>query len=143
MLTLSPVALISLRPGYVLYVPLLGLALYFGELLSLWTPKAAPMRAVAVLGIAGALAFWHTREWPGYPNPADSNIRGLAEQFRSSYPDLKPGSRLLFANDTFGKDDWVMTFTLRLLYRDTGLEVRRVNANADQQPRPEIGRAHV
>jgi hypothetical protein len=43
----------------------------------------------------------------------------------------------LFANDTFGKDDWVMTFTLRLLYRDTGLEVRRVNANADQQPRPD------
>jgi hypothetical protein len=141
-ITITPVALISIRLGYVLYVPALGLGLYFGALIG------AAMRALArrtrwrsdvceaaAFGVCLLVLLWfHVRNWPANFNQRTSPELRLTEQFRREYPKLPKGSRLLFDSDDFPPDSFDLLTNLRLLYGDRTLIVNRTHAMPDQQP---------
>jgi hypothetical protein len=143
LVTITPVALISSRPGYVLYLPELGLGLYFAgalayaarELARVAHWKAAVTEyAVFLLVLCGATLV-HARNWHPDRSPSTfSQCRALTDQFRAEYPTLTKGSRLLFVTDYFLKDSWELLFNLRLLYRDRELVADRFGALPSQAP---------
>ena len=131
---ITPVALISIRPGYVLYVPELGLGLWFGAAFLAATralPRLQPAFAVAVV-LATTVFFG--RNWPASVDPKAIPEYQLTEHFREAYPKLARGSRLLFVTDPFPQTGWDLFFNLRLLYRDQSLIVHRLAAPPDQGP---------
>ncbi len=141
--TITPVALVRARPGYILYVPGLGLGLYFGvlaatagrKLASMLRMSAYPLELVALIAMASATGWACAAHWTPKPDERTSLNMQIARQFREEYPDLKPGSRVLFADDYFPPDDsWGLYQTLKLLYRDDKLEVRRLHGSPEQQP---------
>ena len=96
-IAITPVALISIRPGYVLYVPYLGLGLYFATLIGLVT--ASPFVPVVVT----ALMMWvHAGRWPAPGFISDYSTWRLADLMQRNYPGLKPGAKILFVDDFMG-----------------------------------------
>ena len=51
-------------------------------------------------------------------------------QFQKQVPKLPKGARVLFLDDPLPADDYFLTFTLRLLYRDKDLQVDRAQYGA-------------
>ena len=139
--TITPVALIANRPGYVLYVPDLGLGLYFAAALGLLIGriplphKARDFAAFALIALA--VTWFHQRNWPAPFDSEYSPERRLAEQLRRDYPKLPPQSKLLFVSDAFPKPAYDLLFTVRLLYQDDSIVVQRLDAPKDQQPDPQ------
>ncbi|MEQ1949563.1 MAG: hypothetical protein ABL995_20395 [Bryobacteraceae bacterium] len=137
--TITPVALITPRPGYVLYVPGVGLGLYFGELLALTLRKLSPRgslkASIAMLAaVVIATSAWHAANWPViYPGNKTAHFQ-LADQLHRDYPTMPRGAKLLFASDFFAPGVWDMTMMLRLLYHDKTLEVFRLHGAPDMQP---------
>ncbi len=134
-ISIAPVSLIISRPGYVLYVPDLGLGLYLAAAIAgLVRPiPRAEFAAFAVVTIA--MVWFHVRNWPQPIDPHNAEYR-LTEQFRREYPTLPRGTRLLFVKDDFPKDGFDILFNLRLLYHDRTLVAHRLQAPPDQQPDP-------
>ena len=66
--TITPVALISARPGYVLYVPDLGLGLFFAAALcaaARTVARRVPQAEMLVfLVVTAAITWFHQRNWP-------------------------------------------------------------------------------
>lgn len=136
-ITITPVALISSRPGYVLYVPDLGLGLFIAGLVGAgsWAGASAyPGLAFVVITLAVTLFHW--RNWPEPINPTLSPEYRLTEQFRRDYPALPPGSKLLFVNDEFPKPAYDLLFNVRLMYGDRSIRAYRMEGPPDQQPDP-------
>jgi hypothetical protein len=140
LVTITPVALISSRQGFVLYVPELGLGLYLAAAIGLpfaTLGPALPRRAIAVLALStGVVTWFHLRNWPPGFNREDSAELQLTEQFQQDYPILPRGCRFLFVSDHFPRSGFDLMFTLRLLYHDKTIMVNRLNAPPDQQPTP-------
>ncbi len=135
-IALTPVALISSRPGYVLYVPDLGLGLYFAVALGLLL-RRVPRFGIAVFAtIAAALMLFHIRNWPGPFPPEASPEKRLTEQFRRELPTLPVSSKLLFVNDDFPVPAYDLTFNLRLMYHDQSIRADRMGGPPDQRPNP-------
>jgi hypothetical protein len=132
--TVTPVALITSRPGYVLYVPELGLGIWFAALL--WRIGAERLPVVTFALVAIASVWFHARNWPAPLNPEDSPEYRLTDQFRRDYPDLPKGAKLLFVSDAFPKPAFDLLFNLRMMYHDTTIRADRLEAPADQQPDP-------
>ena len=135
----TPVALITSRPGYVLYVPELGLGIWFAALLwrvSLWRIYAERMPVVSFAVVAVAALWFHARNWPAPLNPEDSPEYRLTDQFRRDYADLPKGAKLLFVSDAFPKPAFDLLFNLRMMYHDTTIRADRLEAPPDQQPDP-------
>ncbi|MCU1326477.1 MAG: hypothetical protein JWN34_1847 [Bryobacterales bacterium] len=134
LVTLTPVALISLRPGYVLYVPEVGLGLWLAGAFIAST-AALPRIRPATAALATGLALWFfVANWPA---PFDPNIipeKRLSEQFQREFPKMSKGARLLFITDDFPQSGWDLAFNLQLLYNDQTLTVHRLQAPADQGP---------
>ena len=147
--TLAPVAMISGRPGFVLYIPMLGLALYGGvlaaELSGVMQRRAASLfrnsadsgaewaiysrRAVQVLvfGLAmGGLAFAHAHGrsivLPGEVQ-AQQESRRVVEDVHRLHATMAPGAQILFDNGPFAANQWYLQFALQLLYNDAGIRV--------------------
>ncbi|HEY7339225.1 MAG TPA: hypothetical protein VH639_30330 [Bryobacteraceae bacterium] len=142
-IAITPVASISSRPGYVLYVPCLGLGLYFGAVFSggarffarrlRWPPVSAELAAFVLL--LGGATWLHARNWPTDQGPFGSPIyRNLSEQLRREYPSLPKGSKLLFESDYLAPDSWDFLFDVRLLYGDRDLVANRLHGLREQQP---------
>jgi hypothetical protein len=144
-ITITPVSLIISRPGYVLYVPDLGLGLYLaaavagairfcltrlGRALSI--PRAE-LAAFAILTVA--ITWFNFRNWP-VPIDRRNDTYRLSEQFRREYPQVPRGTRFLFVKDDFAKDGWNVLFNLRLMYHDNSIVVHRMEAFPDQRPDP-------
>jgi hypothetical protein len=135
-ISITPVALIALRPGYVLYVPTVGLGLFFGEVLirltsplARWFPQIS---AVTFLMVTAAMTVVHARNWPpAWQSTPESRLSG---QFRRELPTLPPNSKLLFVTDDFPADAWDLIFNIRLLYRDKSIIVHRMNGAYGQRP---------
>lgn len=148
-LTITPVATISMRQGFVLYVPELGLGLYFAGLIGVLsrpllrrdraaTPENLALPQLAILAVVTGLAVWiHAAHWPAAWVVKDSPEWRLTDKMRRDYPTLKQGAHILFVSDYFGFDTFDALTTLRLLYHDQLIEVRRLHAMPDQQPDPE------
>jgi len=132
--TLTPVALISMRPGYVLYVPELGLGLWLAaalEQLMRRTPRLQP----ALAALIACVAIWFfAHNWPTRPDPRAAPELRLTEQFEREYPKMSKSARLLFVTDDFPADGWDLAFNLQLMYHDNTLVVHRLRAPIDQGP---------
>ena len=127
MAAVVPVAVIPGRDAFVLYLPMLGLALYAGALAA---RAAAPLRPAWRVGLflllAAGLATAHSR----MRSAADETLRvqsethDLVTQLRRLHPRLVPRAQVLFVEEPFD-DDWFLAFLLRLLYDDGGIWVDR------------------
>ena len=135
-MTITPVALIAIRPGYVLYVPDLGLGLFFAAAIMAVARLVPHSETVVVLVVTAAVTWFHQRNWPPVFDRQLSPELRLTEQFRRDYPTLPPGSKLLFVSDEFPPSSWDVAFNLRLLYNDRTILVHRLGSPPDQRPDP-------
>ena len=145
-MAITPVALISVRQGYVLYVPELGLGLYFATLTGLAAtrifprnpdpvPESLSLAHVAFLAVVTALTVWlHATHWPQPWRVSDSAGWRLTEKMVRDYPTLKPGAKVLFVDDYNSGNGYDSLFNLRLLYHDPQIQVARLRGPAIQQP---------
>jgi len=137
-IAITPVAVISFRQGYVLYVPVLGLGLYFAELIGLAfarEPARLSYSRIAALAAVTAILMWiHATHWPSPWVVRDSPEWRLTEKMRRDYPTMKPGAKFLFVDDYRSGNGYDLMFNLRLLYHDPLIEVARTSGPADQQP---------
>jgi hypothetical protein len=155
-ITLLPVSFIPARLGFVLYLPLAGMALFGAACLvrfkdSLWklfaealnTGAAAmktspPVSASIALFLATALLMGAVdyNHWSQAPDPQYSPYKNTVAEFTKLYPTLPHGSKLLFVHTALDFD-WDMVFLLRLYYRDTDIFITEMNGPPAQRIAPE------
>jgi hypothetical protein len=151
-IALLPVSFIPARLGFVLYLPLAGLALYAAVCLlrfkeSLWrlisealgaggptVGAASPAAASVALFVATALVISviDYRYWSPAPDARYSPSKNTIAEFSRLYPSLPPGSKLLFVRSPLDYD-WDLVFLLRLYYRDTDLFITQLNGPKEQR----------
>jgi len=133
-LALIPVAVLPPRAGFVLYVPALGMALCAAVLLvhmrraiahTLHLPKAVSQAALFSL-VTGGWTLAYSARISSEIAPLVRVQRDMREllarmQFRNAT--LVPHARVLFVDDPFGSDSWILMFTMQLLYRDPTIRV--------------------
>ncbi len=146
--TLIPVGVLPGRSGFVLYIPMLGMALYAGVLAT--RISAALQRVVALLihpatrscqppvfvrpavqvlvfGLTMAtLASAHSsRRAVILPSlfTLHQEWRGAVTGVARLYPSMAPNAQILFVDHPFIADQWFLPFALQLLYKDTGIRV--------------------
>jgi hypothetical protein len=135
LIAITPVALISARPGYVLYVPYSGLGLYIAALIGVLALSSRAQTAILVC--ATALITWvHASHWPSPWVVRDSPEWRLTDKMRRDFPTLQRGAKFLFVDDYPAGNGYDTLFTLQLLYRDPTIEVARLHGPAAQQPVP-------
>ncbi len=127
-IAITPVALISMRQGYVMYVPYLGLGLYFATLIGFISVN--PVIPVVVTALMIGV---HAKHWPAPESVSGSSTWRLADVMQRNYPTLKPGAKFLFADD-FPGNGYDLFFTLALMYHDPLLQVSRLQGPPEQQP---------
>lgn len=126
--TVAPVTVISPREGYVLYLPLLGLALYWSALAIRLSERVTANRLAAkfcLLGLAAAgIVAAHARL--GFLSAAtirqQDETRSLVTQLRRAHATLPHNAHVLFVEDPFG-EEWFLGFLFRLMYDDGTLRV--------------------
>jgi len=129
-LGVSPLLLSTPRPGYALYLPMLGLALYAAVLLIELRARLAgelelPVRAAFCLAVAVALVWVHLtcRQRVISTGPGgETQMRAIASELLRRAPAIRKGSRILFLDTPF-EEHTLMEFT-HLLYHDRTLQVR-------------------
>ena len=134
--TITPVALISIRPGYVLYVPELGLGLWLGAAFAVATQRMPRFRPAFAAPLILAAVVFFSRHWPQPLDPKQIPEYRLTDQFEREFPTLPKGAKLLFVTDDFPQAAWDIVFNLQLLYHDPTLVVHRL-AGAPQQAPPD------
>lgn len=143
-ITLLPVSFIPARLGFVMYLPLSGLALFLAvclvrlkeALYSLYSEAlhpqgssgAAPLSASIALFIAAAatLGTLHYRNWPPVDDPDVSPRKITQTQFSRLYPTLPHKSKLLFLHTALDPN-WDIVFLLRNYYHDPELWITNLN----------------
>ncbi len=136
-IALLPVSFTPTRLGYVLYLPLAGLALYVAaflvgikDKLMAGVPRFATIALfLATAAVAGTINVKH---WPIAPDGQESSYRITHDQFVKLYPHMEPGARILFIHTPFD-DNYDMVFLLRLLYRDDHLFITQLNGPKEQR----------
>jgi hypothetical protein len=149
-ITALPVSFIPARLGFVLYLPLAGLALYaavclvrfkqslvtlISEALGKDAPSwgGAPVSAIALfLATAVVMAAVDYRDWPQAPDPQHSRYKNSIADISRLYPTLPHGARLLFLHSAFD-DTFDLVFLLRIYYRDTDLFLTEMNGPLEQR----------
>jgi len=144
-ITLLPVSFISAREGFVLYLPIAGLALYAAVLL-VWIKdrvlnmsprflRASGSLATVLLFLstAAALGVAHVKQWHTPLASKDSPFRITAEGLSQLYPKLPHGSSLLFVQSLLDGQFYDLVFMLQLLYRDSDLFITQLNGPAPQR----------
>jgi hypothetical protein len=149
---LLPVSFVTPRGGFVLYMPLMGFALYvatFAAGVRDWLRAQMPaLRAVsadaASVGLFVVMAMGITaidaKHWIKAPNPAFSPYKITSLEIPRLFPMLPHGSKFLFVRTPIDFD-WSMVFIMRLYYRDLTLEVTQLNGpEAQRIPLERLGR---
>jgi len=141
---LLPVVSVPGRGGFVLYLPLVGFALFSGEMLAAAIvaarrrlPPGARTRVWTTFGQAcvfaavGAGLFViqsrHWREQSQYAGPEEAAMRETVRLVRAAHPTLPAGTRLLFLDDPLPKYQATLPFLIQAAYRDPSLCVQRQN----------------
>ncbi len=144
-ITLLPVSFISAREGFVLYLPIAGLALYAAVLLVWIEERALNMSlrffrvsgslaaALLFLSTAAALGAAHLMHWHTPLASKDSPYRITAEGLSLLYPKLPHGASLLFVQSLLDGQFYDLVFMLQLLYRDSDLIITQLNGPAPQR----------
>ncbi|MBI2680681.1 MAG: hypothetical protein HYX25_06705 [Candidatus Solibacter usitatus] len=140
---LVPVVVVPPRAGFVMYIPMLGLALAAAFLM-----VAARDAAVSYLRISSklqpqfcvAMAAALLVVYSNYRTDAlrplltdQENLRAAASDLPRLRGTLRPGANVLLVNDPMSPESWECTWLFRLLYADPRIWVdrRRDLANAD------------
>jgi hypothetical protein len=144
-ITLLPVSFVAARDGFVLYLPIAGLALYAAGLL-VWVKDkllnigpgflraSGSLAAVLLfLATAAALGAVHLKHWHTPLPSKDSPYRITAEGLSRLYPTLPHGASLLFVQSLLDGQFYDLFFLLRLLYRDNDLFITQLNGPAPQR----------
>ena len=135
--SLVPIALIDVRSGYMVYIPLMGWALYVGALLQRLCDSiflSAPPRFQAaikfclVAAAAALIVNTHTVELAhsrAYFERYQSDNRRVVERLRQVHPRLPVAASLLLVDDPL-PPSFELLFLTRLAYADPALEVDRI-----------------
>jgi len=130
--TLVPVGVLPGRSGFVLYIPMLGMALYGGVLLArvsaaLRHAFVRPAPQVLVFGLTMAGLAWAHESRRAVVLPgllrASQDGRGVVTEVKRLYPTMPGKAQILFVDDPFAGDQWFLPFSLQLLYNDAGIRV--------------------
>ncbi|MBI5084303.1 MAG: hypothetical protein HZB13_06870, partial [Acidobacteria bacterium] len=136
-----PPLLIEQRSMYAMYLASSGFAMTGG--VALWSLldrarlrgglglAAGAVLLAAVLLPANLLTRPDANKW--LENDAHVVAR-IMDGFRAQAPRLRPGARILIVDDPLPWDDYLLTFTLQLLYRDRTLVIDRVKQGASPNP---------
>lgn len=143
-IALLPVLTIPPRGGYVLYLPLVGFALFCGEMFA--TAMHAAPRFLALGGrrplwttlsqaglcviLAAGLFVIHSRHLRDqsldtYTGREDAAMRETVRIMRAGHPTLPAGTRLFFLDDPIQKNVFTLQFLMQAAYRDPSLCVER------------------
>jgi hypothetical protein len=130
------VCVIKPRDGYMLYLPLMGWALFIGPLLSHMiegvvrfsrSAGRAALRLTAVAGVVAALSFVHYRQLaqfiPGI-HEEQRNTRRVIEQIKQQQPQVEKAAFMLFINDPLAPG-FGLPFLVKLSYGDPTLVLDR------------------
>ena len=133
-----PIAFITPRGLYAVYIPMAGLAIFVAILLARAVSLAHDPRVRASLFVAAALVLFviHTRS--GDLNVAEiiheeRHVRDVIGQIERLHPQVPAGSRILFVKDPFEGRVWDSTFLLRLFYRDNSLVIDHLGEGHDTE----------
>ncbi len=141
MLGVLPFIFIAPRGFFVMYLVMPGWYLLGASVLVLLrVPLARLAGALAVrteqlalfLLVLLLLVPLHQDEKPGgksWVAGAHEQVRTLLETLEQRIPEMPPGGKVLFLSDPYDPDDWILTSTLRLRYRDKDLRVDRVKVD--------------
>jgi hypothetical protein len=136
------------RSGFVLYIPLVGWAIYAATALAAarqwvlerirrssrgrrkaraWGP-VHPSQVALFLGTAALLAPVRQQVAPDavWLGKVQLQVRSLIEPLSRWHPVLPRGSRILFLDDFLPPDDWMFQSAIRLYYRDHSLRADRL-----------------
>lgn len=151
--TLLTVCTILPRGGFVWYMPLLGYALYGGEMVSLVSQKLTawlearagveirgmPVRSLTQSIVFGTLVIvsvaiqWRHSQNLGAPYQSEPHsLNVMLTAAKTAAPSLSHGSRILIESDVYPAVWWAPLFLLRLGYRDPTIWVERVSHLGDR-----------
>lgn len=140
-----PINFIVYRGFFVMYLPLIGWALYLGvavilikDRLAAHTPGWIPLRAGVFILTALVLFTIQFRDRAWTSDAIDANmilIRDMRADLLKVRPSLPPDARVLFLNDAFPLDTWNPLYIVRLLYKGPNIVVDRLKVHpADPAP---------
>jgi hypothetical protein len=148
-ITLLPVSFVTAREGFVLYLPIAGLALYVAVFL-VWIKDRLVSVSPGFLRTSGSLAgillfvstaaalgLLHGKHWRRPPASKVSPIRIAKDQLSNMYPKLNHGSRVLFVQSPLDGGSYDLFFTVQLLYQDKDLFITQLNGPEGQQIPPD------
>jgi hypothetical protein len=140
-----PVALVALRGGYVMYIPVFGIALYLASLLAkirqvsltrLRRTDEEPgviATATTFLLCTVALLRFHSSHPLPVLTSEDFWVKTAVEQVVKTPLNLHQGSRILFLDDPLRKDEGiVLVYIFRLYYQIHDLTVDRIKSIPDK-----------
>ncbi len=140
---LLPVSFVDARLGFVLYLPLAGMALYaavcLGRIKDQLRALIPSLRAVsptsAAVGffivMAVIMSVIGYKHWPRAPNPRYSPYKLAAAEFPRLYSRMPHGAKLLIVHSPI--ENWDLVFLLRILYRDNDLFMTIMNGPEAQR----------
>jgi hypothetical protein len=137
MLAPLPINFIAYRGFFVMYLPMLGWALYFAALLvglkdwlavrmKVRSPRAFYLDAALLLSTAAVLFIVEYRDDVWNFRIVDVKqvlIRGLREDLARIRPTFQRSGRVLFLTHAFEPDSYEPYYLVRLLYHDAGIAV--------------------
>ena len=144
-LGILPVAFITPRGGFVLYIPMFGWAL-FGATMLVGLRKLARAgitamgpgirfdQAILFTVVALGLACVHRSHYDPAWMRRENKLQSSVERLRRLHPTFPQGAKLLFLNEPFEMDGWQLRGLLQLVYRDRNLDVQilpRLNPQPD------------
>jgi hypothetical protein len=142
LVALVPVCVIQPRGGYMLYLPLMGWALFIGPLLSMLIEGGArragvafaraAIRVAAVGAAVAVVSFVHYKQLahsiPAIHNE-QGNTRRLIAQMKQQMPRMEKTARMLFINEPLAPGRG-LTYLVQLAYGDPTLVVDRTKEMA-------------
>jgi hypothetical protein len=128
-----PINFITYRGFFVMYLPMLGWALYVATALvgakdwiaARW-PRVAHLDAALLLATAAVLFVIESRDdvWNfGIVDVKQTLIRGMREDLARIRPVMPKHGRVLFLQHAFEPDSYDPLYVVRLLYHDDGIAV--------------------
>jgi hypothetical protein len=139
---LLPIVAVPARDGFVLYLPMVGFALFAGD--SIAAARQAAQRflpfgarrpfwisisqAGLFAALTGALFVIHARHWHDPSQDAgreDNVMRETVRIMRAAHPTLPAGTRLLFLDDPLPKNQFDLLMLVQAAYHDPSLWVER------------------
>jgi len=141
-LALLPVAAVPVRDGFVLYLPLVGFALFCGDVLAAAVPSAPRFLAhgarrslwlslsqAGMFGmIAAGLFVVHSRHWRDQSQQTwreNVAMREIVRGMLAWRPKLPVGTRLFFLDDPLPRNHFSLPFLMQAAYHDPSICVER------------------